>query len=270
MSLAQERGVPTMAYAIGAGPLRNSEDRRVVRDAVGAMEAVTVRDVETKRLLEEVGVERDIVVTADPALLLTPQPFPEDALVKEGVSTERRLVAMSVRERGGAAPALEHSPYHAILAAAADFVIERFEADVVFVPMERGDIRESHRVMAEMAAPERASVLDGRYGPRQLLGFMGHIELALGMMLHFLILAALAGVPLLALPYASKVGQFLEALGTPGPSAQPEHVGPLLAAIDRLWDDRDRCRGLMAEAVPRLQDQARQTAEVLEKLLAPG
>ncbi len=267
VNLAQERGIPTMAYAIGAGPLQNSEDRRVVRDVVGAMDAVTVRDVDTKRLLEEVGVERDIVVTADPALLLTPQPFPEEALAREGLNTERELVAMSVRQRGGAAPSLENSPYHALLAAAADFVIDRFDADVVFVPMERADIREAHRVMAEMAAPERATVLDGRYGPRQLLGFMAHLDLALGMRLHFLILAALAGVPLLALPYASKVGQFLEALGTPGPSTQPEHVGPLLAAIDRLWDDRDRCRDLMAEGVPRLQDRARQTAAVVEKLL---
>lgn len=270
VNLAQERGIRTMAYAIGAGPLQHSEDRRVVRDAVGAMDAVTVRDVETKRLLEEVGVERDILVTADPALLLTPQPFGEEPLVREGVSTQRPLVGMSVRERGGAAPALDQSPYHAVLAAAADFVIQRFDADVVFVPMERGDIRESHRVMGEMASPERATVLHGRYGPRELLGFMEHLDLALGMRLHFLILSALAGVPLLALPYASKVAQFLEALGTPGPATQPEHAGPLLAAVDRLWDDRDRCRELMAERVPGLQDRARQTAAVAETLLGAG
>ncbi|MDQ3571065.1 MAG: polysaccharide pyruvyl transferase family protein [Actinomycetota bacterium] len=267
VNLAQERGVPTMAYAIGAGPLRDREDRLVVRDAIGGMDAVTVRDAETKRLLEEVGVEGEVVVTADPALLLTPAPFPEEALVREGVSTERRLVGLSVRERGGAAPTLEGSPYHALVAAAADFVVDRFDADVVFVPMERADVRESHRAMAEMATPERARVLDGQYGPRELLGFMEHLEVALGMRLHFLILAALASVPLLALPYASKVVELLKVLDTPGPSPHHEHAGPLLAAIDRLWDERHDHRDHLGQRVPALKDKARETAGVLERVL---
>jgi polysaccharide pyruvyl transferase WcaK-like protein len=182
----------------------------------------------------------------------------------------RPLVGMSVRERGGAAPSLEGSGYHAVVAAAADFVIDRFEADVVFVPMERDDVRESHRVMAEMAAPERARVLSQRYGPRELLGLMRHLDLAVGMRLHFLIFAALAGVPLLALPYASKVAAFLEAVGAPAPADLQQHPGPLLAAVDRLWEGRDESRRLLAERVPDLQERARETARVIREVLEGG
>ena len=61
--------------------------------------------------------------------------------------------------------------------------------------------------------------------------------MAIGMRLHFLIFAALAGTPVLALPYASKVTSFLEQLGLPTPQLlQREHAGVLLAAIDRMWD----------------------------------
>ncbi len=265
--LAQERGIPTMAYAIGAGPLRGRDDRLVVREALNGMKAVTVRDAETKRLLEEVGVRRPIEVTADPAVLLTPLPFTEEMLEREGVTPGGRVVGVSVREPGGAAPSLEQSPYHLTLASAADFIVDRFDADVVFVPMERADVGHAHRVMAEMAEPSRASVLHGRYGPRQLLGLMDHLELAVGMRLHFLIFAAVAGVPLLALPYASKVAGLFEALDLPAPPALQRHAGPLLAALDRLWDSRDELREVLRERVPGLQERARRTSETALALL---
>ena len=267
VELVHERGIPAVAYAIGVGPLREQEDRQAVREALNGMDAVTVRDVETKRAFEEVGVRREVVVTADPAWLLTPVDFSEEMLEKEGVSSGRPLVGVSVRERGGAAPSLEGSAYHGMVAAAADFVVARFEADVVFVPMERRDVTEAHRVMAEMAAPDRAHVLTGRYGPRQLLGLMQHFDLAVGMRLHFLIFAALAGVPLLALPYASKVEGFLEALGLPAPSTLQQQPGPLLAAIDRLWDRRDECRRLLADRVPTLQKRADESVEIVQEVL---
>ncbi len=265
--LAQERGIPTMAYAIGAGPLRDRDDRLVVREALNGMKAVTVRDTETKRLLEEVGVRTPIEVTADPALLLTPQPFTEEMLEREGVDAGHRLVGMSVREPGGAAPGLERSPYHLTLAGAADFIVDRFDADVVFVAMERADVAHAHRVMAEMAEPTRATVLHGRYGPRQLLGLMDHLDMALGMRLHFLIFSAVAAVPLVALPYASKVVGFLEALDLPAPSNLQRHAGPLLAALDRVWDAREELTGLLRKRVPPLQEKARQTSETALGLL---
>ena len=265
--LAQERGIPTMAYAIGAGPLRGREERLAVRDALNRMEAVTVRDTDVKRLLEDLGVTRPIEVTADPAFLLTPTPFSEEMLAREGIVKERPLVGMSVREPGGAAPGLEHSPYHVTLASAADFIVSRFDADVVFVPMERADIGHAHRVMAEMAEPSRASVLTARYSPRQVLGLMDHFELAVGMRLHFLLFAALAGVPLLALPYASKVTGLLEALGLPAPSKLQEHAGPLLSAIDRLWDMRDTMRAELRQRVPGLREQACRASSIAVGLL---
>ena len=267
VGLAHDRGIPTMAFAIGAGPLRGREDRLVVREALNGMGAITVRDAETKRLLEEVGVTKRIDVTADPALLLTPAPFTNEMLEREGVVPDRRLVGMSVREPGGAAPSLERSPYHLTLASAADFIVDRFDADVVFVPMERTDVSHAHRVIAEMGEPAHASVLDGRYSPRQVLGLMEHFELAVGMRLHFLIFAAIAAVPLLALPYASKVAGLLDALDLPAPSTVQHHAGLLLAALDRLWDTRDQAGALLQERVPALQDRARETAPMVLRLL---
>jgi len=269
--IAQQMDVPTATYAIGAGPLERRSERQDVVEVLNRMRFLTVRDDQTKRLLEQIGVERPIAVTADPALLIERRPFPEQMLEREGIGKERHLVAMSVREPGGAGGALEADDYHGLLAHAADFIVDRFDADALFVAMERSDIREAHRVIGQMARPERAAVLRGEYTPGELAGLMDHIDLAVGMRLHFLIFAAVARVPFLALPYAVKVNALLESLQMPGlDGVQPAQTGPLLARIDRMWDLRARTREHLGEQVPHLQRRAGRTASLVADLLDAG
>jgi polysaccharide pyruvyl transferase CsaB len=267
---AHRNGVPTVAYAVGVGPLTTAEDRHAVREVVSVMTRVTVRDEESKRVLEEVGVERPIEVVADPALLLTPEPFPADALVRDGVDTSGRLIAMSVREPGRAAPDLAVDAYHSTLAAVADFAVHRYGGQVVFIPMERGDVRESHAVLARMVAPDRARVLHGAYGPREVLGLMHHMDLAVGMRLHFLVFATLSEVPVLPLPYAGKVADFARALGIPTPGTlDRDAVGPLLATLDRIWDERLQHAGRARSRIEKLKPRAAATLQHVLELLSP-
>jgi polysaccharide pyruvyl transferase CsaB len=263
---AQKVGVPTATYAIGAGPLERPADRMAVAEVLNRMELVTVREATSRRLLEEIGVEREVVVTADPALLLEPALVEHSAL--DDLGDGRRLVGLSVRERGGASAESDGHPFHTLLATAADFIVERFDAHAVFVPMERGDIGEAHRVIGEMARPECATVLRGPYDPPELRAIIGQFEMAIGMRLHFLIFAASAGVPVAALPYASKVRSFLDSIGLPGPEpSTATHAGHLLAAIDRLWDLRVEQQRCVAGRLPGLREAATRTTTLTAELL---
>jgi polysaccharide pyruvyl transferase CsaB len=266
--IAQAVGVRTATYAVGAGPLERPAERRAVADVLNGMAGISVRDVRARRLLEEIGVEKPIDVTADPALLLEPTPPPLDLLERELLREERHLVGVSVREPGGAMAGIDDGVYHGLVATAADFVADRFDADLLFIPMERGDVRHAHRVIAEMGLPERASVLKGTPSPGGVLALMSVLEFAIGMRLHFLLFAALAEVPALALPYASKVTAFLERIGQPTPHLlQREHAGALLAAIDRTWDLRHERKRLLSQRMPPLQEEARRTAPLVHDLL---
>jgi polysaccharide pyruvyl transferase CsaB len=269
--IAQACGVPTFAFAIGIGPLDGLEEQRAVRDGLNMMAGVTVRELSAKRLLEEIGVKCPVIVTGDPALLLTPEPFTDDMLRLAGIPDGATLVGMSVRERGPAAPELGESEYHRLIAEAADFIVRRFDARVVFVPMERADLREAHTVIARMAAPDRAYILQGDYGPRQILGLMEHFSLAVGMRLHFLIFAARCGVPLMSMPYSPKVSDFLDALGVADQSMIGEaHAGSVLADIDRLWDHREEQRRLVADRMPELQEMAGRTVPLVAEVIRQG
>jgi polysaccharide pyruvyl transferase WcaK-like protein len=165
VQLAREKRVPVFVYAIGAGPLTHAAAQAAVRENLAEVEMVTVREKSAHRVLEESGLHRDVVVTADPALLLKPEPLPRGILRQEGLEGRRRLIGMSVREPGVAAPDLDEKVYHALLANAADFMVDRWNANVVFVPMERSvlDTQHSHAVIAKMLRAQRATVLKGEY-----------------------------------------------------------------------------------------------------------
>lgn len=269
VSLAHELGVPVLLYAISAGPLATQTSRRAVREALDASPTtvITVRDREGYRLLDDLGVTNDVHLTADPAFLLEPEPFSEDALRAEGVEPSRALVGFSVREPGPAAPDIDPEEYHEMLANAADFVVERFDAEAVFVPMEKIDVRHSHAVVAHMRNAERAEILRRRYSPRQILDLMGRFEFAVGMRLHFLIFAASRGTPFAALPYASKVSGLLEDLAMEAPPLGSMGVGQLIGRIDRKWDTRDEIRAKIRQRVPELKRRAARTNELMLGLL---
>ena len=269
--LAQELGVPTMLYAVGAGPLVEPESRDLVRRCAERAAVVSVRERKAQKVLEDIDVRREIHVTADPAFLLEAEPLEPEMLKTEGLFGKgRRRIGISVREPGCAAPDIDEAHYHALLANTADYMVDRMNADLVFVPMERNvlDVQHSHKVIAQMAYAKRASVLKGEYTPGQIVSLVGHFDLVVGMRLHFLIFAALQAVPFVALPYAGKVLGLLEAFGFGAPPMQQVNVGQLIAHVDRSWDIRGDLRRRIREALPALRARSLETPRLAAALLA--
>jgi polysaccharide pyruvyl transferase CsaB len=269
VALAHEKGVPVMAYAIGAGPLIDPNNQRLVRENLDRAALVTVRERSAKKVLEDAGVSREIVVTADPALLLEPEPLGDDELQCENLKEGERLIGFSVREPGLAAPDINQDSYHALLANAADYMVDRYGAHVVFIPMERQvlDVQHSHAVISQMLRPQHATVLSGNYTSGQMLTLMKRFVFAVGMRLHFLIFAALQSVPFVALPYASKVFGFLEDLKIDMPPLQLVNSGRLIAYIDKSWDSSRSLQMQVNQALPLLRKRAMETNTLLLQLL---
>ncbi len=267
--LAHDHRVPVMVYAVSAGPLRDPEVQRVVREALTRAAVVTVRERSARQILEDVGVHREILVTADPALLLEPEPLAKDVLKREGLDHGRHLVGMSVREPGAAAPEIGEHAYHKLLADVADFMVDRYDANVVFVPMEpkMQDVQHCHAVVAQMLRAPRASVLKGDYSSGQLLALIEHFAFAVGMRLHFLIFASLQNVPLAGLPYAPKVAGFLADLGLEMPPLAQVSAGQLIAYIDEGWDRRRQLQARIGRALPALRKRALASNAIATRLL---
>src|SRR5690606_12853214 len=146
----------------------------------------------------------------------------------------------------------------------------RYRADVVFVPMERRnkDLQHSHAVIARMQHAHRVHVLRDKYTPHDIMALLSRCTLAVGMRLHFLIFAALQGVPFVALPYASKVKGLIEDIELKMPPLRQVSTGRLIAHVDDCWDRRDAIREHIAARLPALQERARLTHTLLTEMLA--
>jgi polysaccharide pyruvyl transferase CsaB len=269
LEIAQQNDVPSMVYAVGAGPLYNENSRRRVRETLSKVDIITVREREAKRILEDVGVQHEILATADPAFLLEPEPLPKNALRLEQVHGRRPMVGISVREPGPAAPDIDPNFYHGLVANAADFIISRLEADVIFVPMERQvlDVQHSHAVIAKMLRPQHAWVLKGNYSSGQVLSFVDNFCFTIGMRLHFLIFSALQGVPFVPLPYASKVSGLLENMHIPMPPLSEVDSGLVNAYIDKAWDERNTIKNRIGELLPKFKRLAAENNRLAVELL---
>jgi polysaccharide pyruvyl transferase CsaB len=269
VTLAHEKGVPVMVYAVSAGPLQDPNMQKQVKEVLSQAAVITVRERNAKKILEEAGIGCEIIVTADPAFLLEPEDLPGDAIKREHLEAGQRLVGMSVREPGGAAPDLNQISYHELVANAADFMIDRYDASIVFIPMEQRvqDMQHAHAVIARMLRPQRAWLLQGEYSPGQLLSLMKQFDFAVGMRLHFLIFAALQGIPFVALPYATKVGGILEDMQIAMPPLRLVNAGRLISYIDRYWDAREAMKNKIQKLLPGIKERARENNRIVVKLL---
>jgi polysaccharide pyruvyl transferase CsaB len=268
-TIAAENNIPVMIYAVGVGPLKEPLIQDTVKNCLGNVDLITVRDRRSQQILEEIGLQREVTVTADPALLLTPEPVTVADLKREGITNNRRLIGMSVREAGVAAPDIHEEHYHLLLANAADFMIERFDADVIFIPMEPSefDLQNSHAVISKMLRPQHASILKGTYSSGQVLSILSKCEFAVGMRLHFLIFSAIQGIPFVALPYSPKVGGFLDDMQIEMPPIHLVNEGRLLAYIDKSWDQRKKLQERIKQTVPILQSRAKGNNSLLLELI---
>lgn len=267
---AQELHIPIMVYAVSVGPLKNSESKQLVVQVLNKADLITVREGESRRALNDLGVTKTIEITADPSLLIKPKIFDKEMLKKEGINEKKTLVGFSVREPGPAAPDLSIDHYHSILANAADFMVERFEAQILFIPMELGanrDRQHSHAIISKMLNAQHATVLKGEYLPGQILGLIQHMDFAVGMRLHFLIFAAMQHIPFISLPYASKVKGLLTDLDMPFTPMENWNTGKLCAVLDRAWDNRKKLKKHLEKKIRGLEEKAKESNKILSDFL---
>ncbi|WP_440564519.1 polysaccharide pyruvyl transferase family protein [Stenotrophomonas muris] len=99
MLLARQLGVPTIVWGQGVGPLSSEGARTLVRELFQHAAAVSVRDESSKALLRQIGVDRDILVAADPGWLFRRyHPLPAQQAAHDAGQPQNKVLAVVVRE----------------------------------------------------------------------------------------------------------------------------------------------------------------------------
>lgn len=195
---------PVMIYAQGIGPLQKPLSQKLTRIALQHRKTriITVRDPESKFLLEKVGVRRNIEITADPVWAL------ETNTQNSKLKTQNPVWCVSMRSWLHKTS----SDAEQTLLAAIRESAQKHGATLKFLAMQP----ERDRALIESLGVENHEILaTENLHPRAILGLAGQCDLMIAMRLHALIFAAAQGVPCLAVSYDPKVASLAKLMGAP-------------------------------------------------------
>lgn len=202
---------PVMIYAQGIGPLKKKRNRKIASWLLNKVNEITVRDQESKDDLLAMGVQQKITVTADPVLSLhkdgVDQKPGSEILKRYGIKREEGQKLLGVYLRSW-----EKNDYLPELVDALNKMVEK-GWKIVFVPMQfPGDIPVAKEVERFLNSGGGV-LLKENYSPEEIMSITKNFDLIVGMRLHSLIMAAVAGVPMVGLSYDPKVDRFLHQVG---------------------------------------------------------
>lgn len=205
---------PVMIYATGMGPLFSKEARTFTRFACEAAAAVTVRDSDSRDVLEKMGVRADgVLVTADAAFGLPPGPSSPPS---PDLDQPRPFIAVAPRAWSFG---IDEDYWQNELATGLDIFLEANACKVIFVPFQRNDRPElddaeaAERITERMRLRARASVLHRDLSPFEARALLSTAKLVVGMRAHANVLAMCAGVPVVGLRYDPKVWNIMAGAG---------------------------------------------------------
>lgn len=252
----------TMIFAQSIGPL-DAVGRAVVRFCCSGVDAATVRDERSRRLLAgllpKVRAER----TADPVFLFEPGGEPLD-LRAEGLDGPGPLVVVSLRRWQRSEETASR------LATVVDRLTTAHGAQVAFLPL--GGPPDAEASTSVIRRARTAPVLLPSYPLGQAAQVIARADLVIGMRLHALIIAARLGVPFTALPYDPKIDGLLEDLHYPlaplfVPGERALGEAELQRRIDEAWNRRAELAAHLRTAGPEARRLAARNFDVLDEIV---
>lgn len=194
VQLAGAVGRPYVILSQGLGPLHGGLSRWIAGRALRGAAHVSLRDAGSVDLARALGVRRPIATAPDLALGLEPPP-PDPG--------DRIVVALRGRDLDPARLSHVREAVSALAAA----------GEVLGLPMHEPADRPVALALVDGMPNGRVTPPTVGYG--EVLRTIASARLVVGMRLHALVLAALAGVPAIAVPYDPKVEAFAALVGQP-------------------------------------------------------
>ncbi|HHY21718.1 MAG TPA: polysaccharide pyruvyl transferase CsaB [Bacilli bacterium] len=205
MLMARFLGKPFFVYAQGMGPLNQTFNQRLTKFAIKKAAKITVRDIESKQLLERIGVKKDIELVPDPVLGICGGDLKSGWLEQIGI--DEPFITVSVRDWPS------EQPYKERLAHTLDELSSRGYR-IVFIPMHgEHDKKSSEDVMKLMKKEAMIAPFDASIEEKIALIRSSH--LLIGMRLHALIFATVVHTPFVALSYDPKIDSFARIVEQP-------------------------------------------------------
>jgi polysaccharide pyruvyl transferase CsaB len=251
MALAQMRGLKTIAWAQGIGPLLRPQTRWLARRNFAGCTKISVRDRASAALLSDWRISS--LLAPDPVWALQSKPVPGLA------DLPAPRIAVTLRNH----PLLTPSRLQNLTRALVDLQ-KATQAFILLLPFQKSeDLGIAKAIQPQLADFSQILCLED---PQLLKGVFRGVEMAIGMRLHSLIMAASEGCRCFALSYDPKVNRLMEDLQIPGWDLKdlPENANIISTAWLEYYANGE---ALSSDQIHSLVDRALMHKELLQEAL---
>ena len=255
---------PVMLYANGIGPVNKQKNREKVAQILEKVDVITLRDEESKSEVKSMGVKKEAIVTADPALSMEGIESSEarELLKLENIPDGKKILGISIRSWKGCTP-----DFWTNFADGVDEICEKYDLVPVWIPlMYPNDIEISKTVQSKMKT--QGYVLQKIYSAEEIVGISGECELTIAMRLHSLIYAAAKGVPAIGISYDPKVSGFVDYIGTSSALEIKDFTkDKLVAQAQNIMENSHEIKKNLSEKIVEFRKKAQTTAKMAIELI---
>lgn len=256
LKLAQFLGRKTAIYAQGIGPLNYPSIRTSVARTLNKTNLISVRDDNSKTLLESIGVTQPIHVTADPSFVVDADTQTANTILAKTGLIDRELMGVSLRPWPKAGNWIDE------VAEGIRQASKELDVDFVIIPMQQSE---------DMEVSESIScgtVIRDTSGVRAVKGLISRCNLVVGMRLHSMIFAASEGVPFVPIVYDPKVSAFASMVNQmDGVNVESVTANEMKNAIISAWQNRKTLAEKVSNRVSELKKLALESGELVSELL---
>lgn len=216
--IAKMHNKPVFYFAQGIGPLFSRESRSFVYFASQLADFITVRDLESENILNDLCVSNEkILLTADPAikLELASEKSVNRIFIEEGIPLLDNYICVSVRS--WLDKAIEDS-YKRAIAEALDKFADQKDVFFLFVPFQifewgGNDFAISKEIIEMMNNKNKCYVLKNVYHPTETAKIISKSLFVIGMRYHSILLSINSYTPFIAISYDQKVTSLVNETG---------------------------------------------------------
>lgn len=252
MFLAQLKGLKTIAYAQGIGPIKTPLINWLTKKILQKCDRVSVRDQASAKLLENWKIK--YLIAADPVWALPSKMNPDlELLPAPRIAVNLRSHHLLTRDK------IE------ILTEALKQLQAKTQANIILVPFQRSQ----DLVVCEIIAEKLSSHCQIIYleNPQELKGLWQEMELMIGMRLHSIIMAGSEKCPCFALSYDPKVTNLMREVGIEGYDlvTLPDNPDEIAQTWLNFYDDR---APLSDNIIESLANNALEHQHLIDSLIA--
>lgn len=269
---AKRLGQMVILLGVGVGPIHLEKSKKVLKAVLNKVDLITVRDGNSRRLLDQLGVRvPEIETTADFAFLM--QPDSPDRITEicniERISTSRNTrIAICLCGRDASIVGLRRG-----VTSFCRYAIEKLNARIWFVPMQIGggeDDREGARsIMGELKSEDRIFLIDQMYGPAEIMGILSNMDVVVGEKLHSIIFCINNAVPFIGISYSPKVEALFQEMNRAEWCVGLHEMDKdsIVTRFEPLWAERDSVKLELKLVSERLRKKALLNFDILNQKL---